>query len=156
MQAVADEAVRTAAGGSINAGIWTLVGVVVTTVGVVAVAYIKQWGPWKRIASEERADDFGRLRNDIDKQSARIEKLEQQVEAANNATRLATEAATKSDAKLQTVLTACELLLGLVEREMPDASEIKIVKRLLAQAATNDLGVGEGMRKIAMMRGVGE
>jgi hypothetical protein len=45
---VAQTAVRTASGGSINAGIWTLVGLVVSTIGVVSMSVIKQWGPWKK------------------------------------------------------------------------------------------------------------
>ncbi|MCW2763397.1 MAG: hypothetical protein JWR85_3598 [Marmoricola sp.] len=62
----ADAAIRTTAGASINTGIWTLVGLIVVTIGTVSVAYIKQWGPWQRNASDERASDFARLRKDID------------------------------------------------------------------------------------------
>lgn len=148
--------VRTAAGHSIEAGIWTLVGVVVTTVGVVLVAYIKQWGPWKKQESDERAADFTRLREEIVSLNDRIEKLEGLVQKASDAAAIANAHAMRSDAKLQTALTACEVLSSLVEREMPDAPELKLVKRLLAQAAASDLGIGEGMRKIATMQGVGE
>lgn len=160
-------AVRTANGASISNGVWTLVGVVVTTVGLIATAIIKQWGPWKRDESDGRAADFERLRAEIaslkadhkqanETQNGRIEKLETAVHTAEREASTAKEEAVKTGAKLQTALTACELLLGLVEREMPDTPEIGIVKRLLAQAAADDLGVGAGMRKIAMMKGVGE
>lgn len=150
-------AVKSAAGASISAGVWTLVGVGVTglisTLGLVAVAYIKNWGPWRKIVADERADDFARLRADIDRHALRISELEKQIASANSTAREASEHATRSDAKLQTALTACELLMGLVEREMPDAPEIGIVKRLLAQAASADMGVGDGFRKIAGMAG---
>ena len=36
-----------------------------------------------------------------------------------------------------------EAVLALVEREMPNAGEIKLVKRLLAQAASSDMGIGD-------------
>jgi len=165
--ALAQAAVKTASGESINAGIWTLVGVVVVALCGVATAIVKQWGPWKKNESDGRAADFERLRDEIavlkvdhkaasDAQSARIEKLEGLVETARQTATAAGEHATRSDAKLQTALTACEVLLGLVEREMPDAKEIGLVKRLLAQAASDDLGIGNGMRKLATVRGVGE
>jgi len=164
---LATAAVKTTTGGSINAGIWTLVGVIVTTIGAVLLAVIKQWGPWRRDASLDRNADFERLRAEIAdlkqqhrdetlSQNGRIEKLEGDVETARQAATAANEHSMRSDAKLHTALTACELLLGLVEREMPQASEIGLVKRLLAQAASDDLGIGSGMRKIAMMKGVGE
>lgn len=63
--AAAQTAVKTASGGSINAGIWTLVGLIVVTIGTVSVAYIKQWGPWQKNASDDRNADFARLRQDI-------------------------------------------------------------------------------------------
>jgi outer membrane murein-binding lipoprotein Lpp len=156
MAPVAQEVVKTTTGGSINAGIWTLVGVIVTTLGAIVLSIIKQWGPWKKSESEARDADFERLRREIEAQNARIEKLEGLVETAREAATAASEHATRSDAKLQTALTACEVLLGLVEREMPQASEIGLVKRLLAQAASSDLGIGDGMRKIAMLKGVCE
>lgn len=164
---VTHAAVKTAAGESINAGIWTLVALCVTTLGGIILAIIKQWGPWKKNESDGRAADFERLRDEIavlkaghkeasDAQNGRIEKLEGLVEAARRDATAASEHATRSDAKLQTALTACEVLLGLVEREMPGASEISLVKRLLAAAAATDLGVGDGMRKLAVIKGVGE
>lgn len=154
--AAAQTAIKTAAGGSINTGIWTLVGLIVSTLGIVWVAYIRQWGPWKKTESDARDADFARLRLDITRQDARISKLEALVETANNTAAQANAHAVRSDAKLQTALTACEVLLGLVEREMPEASEIPLVKRLLAQAASSDMGVGDGIRKLASVRGRGE
>lgn len=162
--AAAQTAIKTAAGGSINTGIWTLVGLVVTTIGVVWVAYIKQWGPWKQSDTDARAADFARLRDEIEGlkkdhrealelQNKRIEKLETDVERAREDAREASNHAMRSDAKLHTALTACEVLLGLVEREMPEAKEIALVKRLLAQAASDDMGIGDGMRKLATIRG---
>jgi hypothetical protein len=164
---LAQAAVKTASGESINTGIWTLVAVIVPTIGGIIWAMIKHWGPWKKNESDGRAADFERLRDEIavlkvdhkaasDAQDNRIQKLEGLVEKAREAAMTASEHATRSDAKLQTALTACELLLGLVEREMPEANEIGMVKRLLAQAASDDLGIGNGMRKIATIRGVGE
>ncbi|NYD88740.1 hypothetical protein [Sphingomonas melonis] len=165
--ALAQAAVKTASGESINTGIWTLVALCVTTIGGIVLAIIKQWGPWKKNESDGRAADFERLRDEIavlkvdhkaasDAQNNRIEKLEGLVETARRDATAASEHATRSDAKLQTALTACEVLLGLVEREMPEAKEIGLVKRLLAQAASDDLGIGSGMRKIASIRGTGE
>lgn len=163
----ADPVVETVSGSSINTGIWTLVTLLVTTGGGILLAIIKQWGPWKQGDSEARAADFERLRAEIaslktdhreamDALHRRIEKLEQEVATARKAASEADQHAMKSDAKLSTALTACELLLGLVEREMPDAKEIGLVKRLLAQAASDDMGIGVGMRKIATLQGVGK
>ena len=165
--AVATAAVKTASGASINTGIWTLVAIMAPIAGGIILAIIKQWGPWKKGESDARAADFKRLRDEIaelkkdhreamDAMGKRVEKLEAEVTSARQDARMASEHAARSDAKLQTALTACEVLLGLVEREMPEAKEIALVKRLLAQAAASDLGVGDGMRKLAMVKGVGE
>lgn len=148
--------VETAAGGSIRTGIWALVALMVPAVGAILLAIVKEWGPWKKVDSEARAADFTRLREEILSQNGRIEKLEGLVERAGQAAAAANAHAMRSDAKLQTALTACEVLSSLVEREMPNAPELKLVKRLLAQAAADDLGVGDGMRKIASMTGAGE
>lgn len=154
LQAAVEPAVRTASGASINTGIWSLFGVVVTAIAAVTVAFLKQWGPWKNSDSAAREADFARLRVEIAEQKERTDKLEKRVDLANAAASAAEQHAMRSDAKLQTALTACEVLLGLVEREMPEAKEIALVKRLLAQAASDDLGIGAGMRKIAAMRAV--
>lgn len=158
--AAAGPVVRTVAGNSINTGIWTLVGVVgtavVTTIGLIAVAVIKQWGPWQVNESAAREKDFERLRADIKSQNDRIDKLQGTIEETDKRAASAEQHAMRSDAKLQTALTACEILLGLVEREMPNAPDIALVKRLLAQAAADDMGIGAGMRKIAMMQGTGQ
>lgn len=154
IQAASGAAIHTASGASINTGIWSLFGVVVVAISTVTVAYIKQWGPWKNSDSAAREKDFARLREEIAEQKSRTDTLEKRVDAANAAATAAEQHAMRSDAKLQTALTACEVLLGLVEREMPEAKEIALVKRLLAQAASDDLGIGAGMRKIAAMRAV--
>lgn len=156
LQTLAGAVVQTTSGSSINAGIWTLVGIAITTVGVVAVAVIKQWGPWQQGASDIRNADFARLRADIADLKAAEADTKARLSAAEKTAAEANSHAMRSDAKLQTALTACELLLGLVEREMPNATEIQLVKRLLAQAASNDLGIGDGLRKLAAVRGVGE
>lgn len=159
---VVHTAVKTASGESISTGVWTLVGVIVTTIGTIWMAYIRQWGPWKKRESDARDADFARLREEIatlkddnrkavELLSGRIEKLENEVKQARSSADMAKERAARSDAKLQSALTACEVLLGLVEREMPDAHEISLVKRLLAQAAADDMGVGSAMRDISRM-----
>jgi hypothetical protein len=78
--------------------------------------------------------------------------------ARHRASCLAAAARVMSDPeKAETTLTACEILLSLVEREIPEPPpEIALVKRLLAQAAADDLGVGAGMRALATIRGAGE
>lgn len=146
----------TAAGGSIATGVWSLFGLIVVTVGGVFVAYIRQWGPWRKIANDSREADFERLRNDITLLTTRTLLLESKVEAATQNALAANQHAMRSDVKLQAALAACEILLGMVEREMPDARETAIVKRLLAQAASDDMGIGDGLRKLATIRGVGE
>lgn len=150
-QAAVEGAIRTTAGASINTGIWTLVTVVITTIGLVAVAIVKQWGPWKQSDTEARNADFARLRQEIKEQNERIDKLEARVVASDAIAFEARQHVTQSDAKLETAITACELMLALVERELPQATEIELVKRLLANAATNDMGIGKAMRQIAQM-----
>lgn len=147
----AEAVVSTTAGSSISAGIWTLVGIAVVAICGMVTAAIKQWGPWKKIAHDAREADFTRLREDIETLTNRIGVLEAKVEAANAKASAANEHAMRSDAKLHSALTACEVLLSLVEREMPEAKEIPLVKRLLAQAASDDMGIGDGMRKLAAM-----
>jgi hypothetical protein len=57
--------VKTAEGGSINAGIWAVFALLVPILGAIILAVIKQWGPWKSGENEGRAADFARLRQDI-------------------------------------------------------------------------------------------
>lgn len=156
MTQAAAAVVSTTSGGSINAGIWTLVGIAITTIGVVVVAIIKQWGPWEQVASATRNADFARLREDIDRLTEAGAQTLERLSAAEESASKANAHAARSDVKLQTTLIACELLLALVEREMPDATEIRTVKRLLAQAASDDMGIGDAMRHLANIRGVGE
>lgn len=149
--------------GSLNAGVWTLIGIIVVAFGGVLVAYIKQRAPQKiaqsaveKADSESRAADFARLRDEINHQNTRIEKLEGLVDRAGKAAEEATRHAMRSDAKLEAALAACEVLLSLVEREMPNAAEISLAKRLLALAAADDGGIGAAMRKLSAIRENGE
>jgi len=156
-------AVKTGSGGSINAGIWPLVGVIVLALCSVVVAYIRK-RPEKTIAesvvdtvsSKARAADFERLRDEIDRLNERIEKLEGLAERAGKAAEEATRHSMRSDTKLEAALGACEVLLVLVKREMPSAPEIMLAERLLARAATDDGGIAEAMRNLSLIRGVGE
>lgn len=135
------------------AGVWTGV---IGGLTALAVAIVRQWGPWRKLASEDRAADFERLRGDIERQQGQIDRLESKVDTAEADAREAREKAVRSDASLKTAITACELLLALCERELPDAREIPMVKRLLAQAASDDMGIGKAMRQLARVKGTGE
>lgn len=72
---IAQTTMRTASGESISTGIWTLVGIIVTVVGTVTIAIIKQWGPWKK----GEADADTQLRSEMWKDIAalKIAKSEQ-------------------------------------------------------------------------------
>jgi hypothetical protein len=146
---------------------WTLCVVSVIAVVVLLKILAAQRPKMKEMEIDAREADFERLRVEIatlkadhketlEAQNARISKVEAEAEGARREAETAKEHAMRSDGKLQSALTACEVLLGLVEREMPDAKEIPLVKRLLAQAATSDMGVGDGIRKLAAVRGRGE
>ena len=72
-------------------GVWTAVGVwtgVIATIGTVMVAYIRQWGPWKKIDNDreanlltERAKEMTGMRSTIERMERRLDAKEIQHEA---------------------------------------------------------------------------
>lgn len=112
---IAEAVVQTTAGGSIRAGVWT--GVILAAI-TLATVIVRQWGPWKIIARDER-------RADIDSMAARIKTLEDRLDrqaAAHQAIIAAKDA--QHDAELSTMrhrmnnLDQClTMLLALIEQD---------------------------------------
>ena len=136
-------------------GVYTAIGAIGTfiasLIGLI-VAWVKFGPKWKEMGIGERGRDLSAL-------DARITKLEADVvaadrrageanERAHNAETQAVETAASFNIRLMSALNACRLLLGVVEREAPDSTELTLAKDLLAMAATDDMGIGIGIRKI--------
>lgn len=65
-------AVKSATGMWTATGVWTVLGLLSTIV----VAYIKQWGPWKKLAHEREANLLHERAVEMDKMISRMEHLE--------------------------------------------------------------------------------
>jgi hypothetical protein len=150
-------AVKSATGFWTAAGVWT--GVIVAIVGAVT-AYIKYGPRWKELGIGERGRDFEAMDKRISSLETKVFEADKRAteanERAHNAEKQSIASAASFDIRLMSALNACRLLLGVVEREAPESVELSLAKDLLAMAASDDMGVGKGMRKIATMRGVGQ
>lgn len=87
--------------------------------GIVALL-IRQWGPWRKQASDERESDFKRLRDDIVRLENRLDTTERQ----NRALRMAFEHA-----------------VGALIRTDPANPALKIIDRIMAEAFPTDFSM---------------
>ncbi len=150
--AVAAAMIRTAQGGSISAGVWTLVGVIVTTIGLIAVAVIKQKGPWAKAASDDRAADFVRLREEI-------RDIKEDAKAAREEARRVADIAQRLENMVACMRPAISILSAEVKRLDPDNPNnpaLVQVQELMAMAAAGDLGIGKAMNNLATIKAPGE
>lgn len=145
---VAAETVKTAAGGSIATGVWSLVGVVVTSLTVLAVAIVKQWGPWKKAASDDRAADFDRLRQEIvdirAQARSQSDELHEELKAVRAEAKSAREAVNRLEAMLACVRPAVSILVAEVRRLDPgNEANAAVVQAqdLMAAASVGDFGI---------------
>ena len=129
-------------------GIWTAVGVwvaAITVIGGLLTAIVKQWGPWRKQASDERDADFARLREDV--------------REAKSDARKAADTAQRLENMVACMRPAISILTAEVRRLDPNSATnaaILQVQELMAMAAAGDLGLGPGLRSLADTRGVGE
>lgn len=157
--AIASAVMKTAAGKSISDGVWTLVGLVIVTIGTVAVAYIKGWGPWreKEIAADEK------LRDEMWKDIAEL-KLSKQDQG-----RRLTMAETKlaeQESQIGQLRFLVRLLNNELERVSPGntiAKEVRLVMDNLndfasaRRASSEDMGaMVDSMSKLCVVKGVNE
>lgn len=116
--------VRTTSGASISAGVWTLVGTVVSACAVVAIAIIKQWGPWKLAATTEREGDFNRLRSEIDELRSECKSLRKALDSE----RRHHEAERSVDRHRLNNITQCFDALVLLLETNPERAQEALVK----------------------------
>lgn len=122
----------------------------------VLVALIKGWPALKKIAAERETGLLAARGEDIEDMRTRIGDLEKRVDQANEAANVARDAANIIKLQMVSMQAAFELVAGELEKADPDNKVLKQARRLIAQAATSDMGVGVGMRKLAKIKGVGE
>ena len=106
---------------------------------------IRQLGPWRKQASDERDGDFSRLRSDI---------TEIKAEA-----RSAFAAAQRLENMVACMRPAISILTAEVKRLDPESSAnaaLLQVQELMAMAAAGDLGTAHGLVGLATLRGTGE
>lgn len=129
---------------SVHGFTWTaaLVGLLNAVVVGALVALIKVWPRIKELGINQRKDDLDDMR-------ARISELEKKVDKANEEAGLAKDAANIIQMQMVSMQAAFELVAGELEKADPENKVLKQARRLLAQAATADLGVTAGFRKIA-------
>lgn len=122
-------------------------GTVFSGAGLVAIItlIIRQLGPWRKQASEEREADFARIRS---------ESAEAKVEA---------KAASAAVQRLENIVAcmrpAISILTAEVRRLDPNNATnaaILQVQELMAMAAAGDMGLGKGLIDLATAKGAGE
>lgn len=130
---------------------WTaaLVGLLNLLIGGALVAVIKSWPRLKELAIRQRRGDMEDFRT-------RISDLERRVDQANEAAGIAKDSATIVRMQMVSMQAAFELVAGELERADPDNPVLKQARRLIAQAATSDMGIGTAMRQIAQLKGTRE
>lgn len=95
---------------------------------------------------------MGERRGDIDGMSKRIAALEASVEKANEAAGIAKEAAHILQMQMISLQNGFALVAGELERRDPTNPILQHARELIAQAATSDMGVGLGFKKVATLR----
>ena len=130
-------------------GIWVLVFGLFGTM-------VKVWPALKKLANERETGALASRAEDMDDMRKRIGELETKVERANDDATIAKDSANIVRMQMVSMQAAFELVAGELERADPDNMVLQHARRLLAQAATSDMGVGVGLRKLAVIKGVGE
>lgn len=136
-------------------GVWT--GVLVLVGGIVT-GILKIWPKLQALSNEKRKDE-------LEKMGIRIGELEKKVDLANTraaeAERNANEIRIHAEARLNevsmkmvTLTTAFTLAAGELARKDPDNQILKQAKALAGQAASDDLGWGKEVKKLALIPGV--
>jgi len=157
---------QTADGEKISVGIWVAVVLLSVLTGFAARA-LPIVTRWKEIGVGQRNADFDRL-------YVRVTELEEKVDKADERARLADERARmaeqksadmqraaadhvhQNDMRLMSAVSAYQLVVGELIARDPENKVLKQARALMATAVTGDFGVGEGIRKLSMMPGVGE
>jgi hypothetical protein len=130
-------------------GIWVLV------FGLFG-AMVRAWPALKKLANERETGALASRAEDMDDMRKRIGELETKVERANDDATIAKDSANIVRMQMVSMQAAFELVAGELERADPENMVLQHARRLLAQAATSDMGVGVGLRKLAVIKGVGE
>lgn len=115
--------------------------------GLIAIVtlLIRQIGPWRKQASDERDADFARIR---------AESAEAKVEA-----KAATAAVQRLESMVACMRPAISILTAEVRRLDPNNATneaILQVQELMAMAAAGDMGLGKGLVDLATAKGVQE
>ena len=123
------------------------VGTVFSGAGLVAIItlLIRQIGPWRKQASDERDSDFARLRSDISE--------------IKREAREAKEVAQRLENMVACMRPAISILMAEVSRLDPNNAvnpALVQARELLGMAATGDFGVVHGLVGLATTKGVNE
>lgn len=150
--AIAGGVLKTAAGSSISSGVWTLVGIAVFAFTTVTVAIVRQWGPWKQVATTEREADFARLRDEI-------ASIKSDAKEAREEARRVSDIAQRLENMVACMRPAISILTAEVKRldpGNPNNPALVQVQELMAMAAAGDLGLGKALVGLATVTGVKE
>lgn len=121
-------------------------------IGAVLVAIVGQFVPWRKQASDERAADFQRVRDDA--REARADAKE-----ARAAADKAGAAVQRLENMLACLRPAISILMEEVRRLDPDADHnaaLRQVRELMTMAAAGDFGVMPALAGLAAVKGAGE
>lgn len=164
--AVAAGKLQTADGEKISVGIWLLVVLVSIGVGFLARA-LPVVTRWKEIGVGQRNADFDRLYERVTELEEKVEKADERARLADERARIAEQASNEmqrraadhvhqNDMRLMSAVSAYQLVVGELIARDPENKVLKQAQALMATAVTGDFGVGDGIRKLSMMPGVGE
>lgn len=157
---------QTADGGRISAGIWVLVVLASIAVGAIVRA-LPTFTRWKEIGVGQRNADFDRLYERVTELEEKVDKADERARLADERARIAEQASNEmqrraaehvhqNDMRLMSAVSAYQLVVGELIARDPENKVLKQAQALMATAVMGDFGVGDGIRKLSMMPGVGE
>lgn len=136
---------------STTTGVWTAVGSWLGAIGIgaVLVAIVKSVVPWRKQVSEERGDDFARLRAEIAEAKAEAKEAAKKADDAS-------KAVLRAQTQTAMLSAALSLVSAELERKDPGNPVIKQARDMVARAACEDVGFGADLRALSQFKGAGE
>lgn len=157
---------KTANGSEISAGIWVLVVLVSIGLGFFG-RMLPVFTKWKEIGVGQRNADFDRLYERVNELEDKVDKADERARLADERARLAERESQQTqrvaaehvhlaDMRLMSAVSAYQLVVGELLARDPDNVVLKRAQEMMASAVTGDFGVGDGIRKLSRLPGVGE
>jgi hypothetical protein len=135
--------------GTVAKGGWTLTGLITSiaasgTFGVVLLAFVKILPTWREQGIGARKDELTRI-------NARLDKVEQENTRLRTSLASSDREINETKIKMISMRMAFQLVAGEIARADPDNPVLRQARDLIAQAAIDDLGMGDLGKQLAML-----